>query len=366
LQLRDVIGWLNTNQQFLFANLYGYLFVRRIITIHQKFCNSKLLRPYNMLLLFTLTSLLTKNIFLALVMLLKYLKGKKRIKMTTKVLKYLPDWGFAQRLLVYLREMFPIAPRLMGIGALFTIALILRLMDELKDRQTDLILFKKRPLPSGRVKERDIKFALVVVCFIYICLHFYSEQIFLSSLIVLGYTFLMFKYFFLPEKMHDCLLVNLTTHNPITVLILLHLAIIFTVQHDLSIANLNWFLLTLLIIKFWFLFLSWEIARKIRYSREETDYITYSRIFGHIWAAIISFSIQTISFGIALYLYYALSLSLVYLVLISLGYKILAAGYFWFVLKKMPTGIKLRSLAEFYAAIMMLAIIAESIWKGGL
>ncbi len=316
--------------------------------------------------------------------------------MITNVLKYLPDWGFAQRLLAYLREMYPIVPRLMisaflyfgftlylskisqvsfgvfthfsitGIGALFSIALILRLMDELKDRQTDLILFKDRPLPSGRVKEGDIKFALAVVCFAYICLHLYSEQIFLSSLIVLGYTFLMFRYFFLPEKMHNYLLINLATHNPVTVLILLHLTIIFTVQYNLGLTSLNWFLLTLLILKFWFLFLSWEISRKIRYPKEETDYITYSRIFGHISAAIISFFIQTISFGIALYLYYTLSLSLVYLVLISVGYKILAAGYFWFVLKKMPAGIKLRSLAEFYAAIMMLAIIVESIWKSGL
>ncbi|MCP4706859.1 MAG: hypothetical protein GY865_19850 [candidate division Zixibacteria bacterium] len=316
--------------------------------------------------------------------------------MNINLSKTILDLDFASRLWVYLKEMFPIVPRfaisvflflgftlylskitqvsftiftvssLIGIGFLFTVALILRLMDELKDRQTDMILFKDRPLPSGRVKEADIKFALAVASVTYICFHLYSEQVFLSSLIVLGYTFLMFRYFFLPEKMHNCLLLNLATHNPVTVLILLHLTTIFTVQYNTNLANLNWLLLALIIVKFWFLFLSWEIARKIRYPQEETEYITYSRIFGYIYAAIISLFIQTISYGIALYLYYALSLSIVYLVIITIGYKILIFGYLRFLFKKMPTGIKLRSLAEFYAIVMMLAIIVESIWNGGL
>jgi len=314
----------------------------------------------------------------------------------TSVSKYLPDWEFGLRFHIYLKEMYPVITRLMtaailyfgftlylskiahlhfnpvshftvtGIAGLFSIALILRLMDELKDRRTDLILFKDRPLPSGKIKETDIKFALVFVCLIYICLHLYSGRILLSSLFVLAYAFLMFRYFFLPEKMHDCLLINLATHNPITALILLHLAIIFTVQYNLKLVNLKWLPLTLLVVMFWFLILSWEISRKIRYEHEETDYITYSKIFGKIKASVISFLIQTISFGIAVYLYFTLSLSVVYLIFITIGYKILVAGYISFILKKMSAGIKLRSLAEFYSSIMMLAIIIETSLTRGL
>jgi len=239
-------------------------------------------------------------------------------------------------------------------------------MDELKDRRTDAILFKERPLPSGRVKEADIKFMLIVSSVAFICFYLYSKETMLSSLIVLSYTFLMFRYFFFPKRMHDYLLLNLVTHNPVTIIILLHLTVIFTVQYNLNLSGFNWLLISLVMIKFWCLFLAWEISRKIRYVSEETEYITYSSIFGQVSSALISFFIQTISFVIATYLYYALSLSLVYLIVIGFAYKILIVGYFRFLFKKISAGIKLRSVSEFYAMATMLAIVLESIWKGGM
>ena len=114
-------------------------------------------------------------------------------------------------------------------------------------------------------------------------------------------------------------------------------------------------------IMFWFLFLGWEISRKIRYVEEESAYITYSRLFGPYKAASIALFIQSISFGLALYLYSELSLSPVCPVLIFLGYFILVRQYFRFFTKRLPEGIKLRNSAELYASLMMLAIIIESL-----
>ena len=307
--------------------------------------------------------------------------------------KFLPDKGYFQRMIIYLDKMFPIAPRLavavilylsftlslcgvhgfsfegismysiLGIWGIFAITLILRLMDELKDRQTDMILFKDRPLPLGQVKEGDIRHSLFFICLIYIVCHLISQRVLLSSAVTLGYAFLMFKYFFLPRKSYDCLLLNLATHNPITVVILLHLTTIFSVQYDIRFADLNNSFLIILLVEYWFLFLSWEISRKIRYPREETEYITYSRIFGYRRAAFIAFTVQSVSFAVACYLYTIIGISAVYLIIVMAGYLILVFGYAKFLLNKMSTGIKLRTMAETYAIIMMLATIVDSCLK---
>ena len=129
----------------------------------------------------------------------------------TEVIKTLPNRGYFGRMAIYLSEMFPIMPRLtaavilyfsftlylsrvndlpyefstaysiLGILGIFAITLILRLMDELKDRHTDMVLFKDRPLPQGKVKEGDIKLSLVFICIIYIVSHLFSKQILLAA-----------------------------------------------------------------------------------------------------------------------------------------------------------------------------------------
>ena len=56
-------------------------------------------------------------------------------------------------------------------GAVFTLALVLRLMDELKDRDVDRELFPSRPVPSGRVRVSDIVACLGLATLVWIALH---------------------------------------------------------------------------------------------------------------------------------------------------------------------------------------------------
>jgi len=138
----------------------------------------------------------------------------------------LPDKGFGKRMRVYLREMFPPVPRLgsaallygsftvllarihgvpgplisplalLGVWNVFALLLVLRLMDELKDREIDLALFKERPVPSGRVRESDIRASLAVMVVLYLGANAVTRPTFLAAAVVLGYALLMFKYFF--------------------------------------------------------------------------------------------------------------------------------------------------------------------------
>ncbi len=173
----------------------------------------------------------------------------------------------------------------------------------------------------------------------------------------------MFKYFFDTKKLHSNLILNLLTHNPIVLLFLVHLTTIFLVQYNLDSSSLNLTSLLCTSIMFWFLFLSWEIARKIRYRNEETEYITYSKIFGTYKAGLIALMIQTISFGIAVYFYMTLTLSIIFLAMIFLAYAILLKNYFCFFTNKISHGLQLRTSAEIYATIFMSAIIIEQITR---
>ena len=203
-----------------------------------------------------------------------------------------------KRLHIYFKERYPIIPRIilgiilfleihfiillnMGVtwkevhlgpaeatGAFtcFAFLLWLRIADDLKDFETDKKLFPDRPLPSGRVFKKDVMVACVIVQVIAIALNvlFMRENlIFLVILYIYGY--LMSKWFFKKKKIQPSLPLALITHNPVQAFINLYI-IAFTIQKY----QLPFFSL-----------LIWEVSRKIRAPKDETEYTTYSKLFGY-------------------------------------------------------------------------------------
>ena len=250
--------------------------------------------------------------------------------------------GFFTRIGIYLKEMYPIPQRLIystlmylsfailastiqsvtlnlsspihliGIINVFTILLILRLMDELKDKDLDEDLFSERPLPSGRVRESDISFSLIALIVLFITINVFNWITLLAALTVLCYTLLMFRYFFIPKILRRYLLLNLATHNPVIPIIIIFLWIMFGAQNDLPLSSLFNHYSILLVAWFWSLLFSWEITRKIKSPEEENEYVTYSLIFGYIGAVLIAAVVQTLTFIISLYFFLIFDLSLFY------------------------------------------------------
>lgn len=301
----------------------------------------------------------------------------------------LPQNGYFKRMRIYLKEMYPLGMRLisavilyssfilflgkihnlrlslfsytslLGIWNIFAILLILRLMDELKDKEIDLKLFKERPLPSGKVLESDISFSLVTVIILYLGANLWVPKAFWAATVVLGYSLLMFKYFFIPRILRRYLLPNLATHNPIVALILLQIVILFSAQYSLSMNDLNWTSLLLLIAMYWAMFFAWEISRKIRSKEEENEYVTYSRILGRIGAVFVAGGAQTITFIIALYFLHQFSLSWIFAVMPVTGYAITLGAHTRFVLRPNPTTSKLRPFGEMYILSVTIAFIVD-------
>jgi len=301
----------------------------------------------------------------------------------------LPKRGFMKRMSLYLKEMYPLplglfssallylsfvtflrrihavwAPifsyyTVVGIWSVFSLMLILRLMDELKDKEIDRQLFSDRPLPSGKVLESDIWFSLILVIVLYLFANIWVGQTFWMALFVLGYAGLMFRYFFIPNILRRYLLLNVATHNPIIPIMFFYILILFSVEHRMTLRTLNWHYSLLMTAGYWAMFFAWEISRKIRSKEEENTYVTYSQIFGRGGAVLIAAGAQTFAFGIGLYFYWTLYYSKIFLLILVVGYGMTMWGHARFLLNPNPVTSKLKPFAERYILSVLIAYILE-------
>jgi len=289
---------------------------------------------------------------------------------------------YIDRIGTYLAEMFPVPQRLISsfavyfgfrtliigvfplkipvfslasiIGGLdvFLLLLMLRLMDELKDRDIDKRLFSHRPLPSGRVKESDIRCTLLGVIIAYLGINLWARETFWMAALVLAYALLMFRYFFIPRILRSYLLLNLATHNPILPLMFFLLALQVFAEGRQTVREADWFRLLLLVLMYWSMTFAWEIARKIKSREEETEYVTYSRIFGPVGAVATALGAQTLTLVIGLHICAVCSLSIFFAGFLIAGYILVLAASVWFLLRPSARTSRLKPWAECYILLV--------------
>ncbi|MBF0315072.1 MAG: hypothetical protein HQK52_16735 [Oligoflexia bacterium] len=303
-----------------------------------------------------------------------------------------------KRILIYLQEMYPpahaLAPIIMSIVffmamtklngytliagmsywplVLATISqlffvLLIRVMDEFKDYQDDLKNFPNRPLPSGRVLHGDLKLLGVCIVIIMILLNAWSSLLAVGMLLVLVYSLLMLKWFFIEERMRKSLPLALLSHHPIIYCYLLYLSLGFV---EFSRINLQQgilpqearFIPFLMAIPLAFLSTNWELSRKIKPPQLETSYTTYSKILGPKIAVISALLTQLITFsGVSYYLYLTNSLAVTIALFITLALlTMLPYLRFLCTLKTLsPTHETLRVYSEIQAIFVQLFIALE-------
>jgi 4-hydroxybenzoate polyprenyltransferase len=170
---------------------------------------------------------------------------------------------------------------------LFT--LLIRVMDEFKDYHDDLTNFPTRPLPSRRVRFFDLQVLGWCCVGMSLLISSWSVPSLLACLAVLGYSFLMLKWFFNEQAVRKSLPLAFLTHHPI---VIFHAAYLLVVSY-VSEYNTDIFLLASL-LPLSFVGTNWEISRKIRQPSDETVYTTYSKIWGPRLAVIITIILQLI------------------------------------------------------------------------
>ena len=191
---------------------------------------------------------------------------------------------FSLQALTGSERVFITLPSMAGALSIVLFSLLMRIYDEMKDAEADTRLgragdprYKDRPIVTGAVTIADLATLrwLTTAALIGI-------NVPLSRWPVIGFsvlfvvTWLSFKWFFWP-KISRHLLLAFLTHNPISLLFGAYIVTVYA--GDFGSSNIDaWALL--LMLAFWAPLGAWETARKIRAPVDETDYETYSQVFG--------------------------------------------------------------------------------------
>ncbi len=290
-----------------------------------------------------------------------------------------------KRLNIYFKEMYPIIPRLF-LGALifleiyfivllnhgvttfnigiqeivcaftiFSFLCWLRIADDFKDYELDCRLFPERPLPSGKVKKTDLKIFVSILILFTLIINFIFMNNFLFCLFLYTYGSLMAVWFFQKHKIQNSLPKALVTHNPVQMIMNIYIISFVVIKYKIPAIDLTNILAAFTL---YFPALIWEVSRKIRAPKDETEYVTYSKLFGYKKATNFIFIVTWIDIITNFILVWNLNKIGVVLLLIN----VLWMSYKFIKFKKDPTQYKIVKKVEVYTyiqeSIMILTIIS--------
>ena len=166
----------------------------------------------------------------------------------------------------------------MQLVSIFVAELWLRIADDFKDYELDCRLFAHRPLPSGRVRKKDLAVFVSALITVTVLLNLFFMNNFGFFLFLYIYGTLMSLWFFSKKKIQKSLPLALVTHNPVQMIMNVYIISFTCFKYGLPLFTWVNFLAA------WTLYfpaLIWEISRKIRAPEDETEYVTYSSLFGY-------------------------------------------------------------------------------------
>ncbi len=246
----------------------------------------------------------------------------------------LPAASWFGRIATYLREMYPVPSRLLvavilffeiyfvlllnygvtsfrlgaqeavGTWTVFAFLLMLRIADDVKDREVDRTLFPRRPLPSGRVTVRDLRVLLGVAIAVTTGLNVAVMNNLVFFVVLYAYGAAMSVWFFARSRIQPNLFLALITHNPVLMVLNVYIISFAVLKYGLTPLTPTTFLLA------WTMYfpgLIWEVARKIRSPRNETSYVTYSKLWGYRRAALFVLGVILVDVATNLSLVFAVS-----------------------------------------------------------
>lgn len=176
----------------------------------------------------------------------------------------------------------------------------LRLYDEVKDYELDVVINKNRPLPRGLLTHKDMYRGMVVCILVeLVCFSIMGLQSVLTMTMAIIYSLLMYKEFFIAEKIRPYLTTYALVHTIVTTLLSFAIFSFLTQESVFEIIKEP----TLVSFAFanWLLFNIFEFGRKTFASAEERENVdTYSSLFGRVGAVILVVSQAGIAHFLAL------------------------------------------------------------------
>lgn len=177
-------------------------------------------------------------------------------------------------------QAFPIGIQEIICGfTVFSFLCWLRIADDFKDYELDCRLFAHRPLPSGRVTKKDLKIFISILISFTLIINFIFMPNFIFCVLLYTYGSLMAVWFFQKHKIQPSLPKALVTHNPVQLILNLYI-ISFTLIKFKGAVEVSPLYICCALLTLYFPAFIWEISRKLRAPKDETEYVTYSKLFG--------------------------------------------------------------------------------------
>jgi len=286
-----------------------------------------------------------------------------------------------KRLNIYFKEMYPLVPRFLlglivwfeiyfivtlnhGIGSftigieeliggftIFSFLCWLRIADDFKDYELDCRLFAHRPLPSGRVKKKDLGIFAGILITVTLVLNIVFMRNWIFCLILYTYGSLMAVWFFQKHKIAKSLPLALVTHNPVQMIMNIYVISFVIMKYHLPVFDLT---NVFAVFTLYFPALIWEVTRKIRAPKDETEYTTYSKLFGYKNATVFAMIVTLIDICTNFVLVWNLSLVSVAVLAVLVTWQ----TYIFVVFMKNPEKFKLVSKVELYTYLQESTMIA--------
>ncbi len=294
-----------------------------------------------------------------------------------------------KRLHIYFKEMYPLLPRLLlgfivfgeiyfilllnygitdfslgiqeivGSLTVFGFLMFLRIADDFKDYETDKRLFPHRAFPSGKVYKRDLNTVAAIDLGVMTVLNLVFMNNIPFFLFLIAYGILMSLWFFQKNKISKSLPMALVTHNPVQMVLNLYIISFCCIKYDLYPFTLTAFLV---LMTLYFPALIWEVSRKIRAPKDETEYTTYSKLFGYKKATMFVLIMTVVDIITNFILVY--KLNMIGFVILLINVIVMTLEFVAFM--KDPEKFKLVTRVEIYTYIqegtMLLIIPAYMIW----
>lgn len=279
-----------------------------------------------------------------------------------------------KRLRIYFKEMYPFFPRLLlgfivfgeiyfilllnygvtdfslgiqeivGGVTIFGFLMFLRIADDFKDYESDKRLFPHRAFPSGKVSKKDLNTVVAVDLAVLTILNILFMNNLFFYLFLMAYGVLMSLWFFQKHKISKSLPLALVTHNPVQMVLNLYIISFCCIKYNLKPFTFTSFLV---LMTLYFPALIWEIARKIRAPKDETEYTTYSKLFGHKKATFFILVLTLVDIVTNLLL--VINLNIIGFVILIINVAVMTAEFLVFI--KNPEKFKLVTRVELYTYI---------------
>jgi len=261
-------------------------------------------------------------------------------------------------------------PSLIGAVSIVLFSLLMRIYDEMKDAEADIRLghagdprYKDRPIVTGAVTMEDLVALRWVTTALLVVVNVPIGRWHLVGFAVLFLVaWLSFKWFFWPE-ISESLLLAFLTHNPISLVFGGYIVAVYA--GDFGIHSINaWSLLLLLV--FWAPLGAWETSRKIRAPEDETDYQTYSQVFGWKLAPFVPIAFIVLATTSMILLSQQMGLSWIFPVVVMVASMVPVYRCIAFRVSPNRKTANIQPFVELYAVVMDLGLLAAILVSRGI